>query len=334
MNQDEQTYHLINDYLAGKLKGVHLDKFKNDMKNDPEFAKRVYVQQQTIEAIKIHRKEQLKTILQESSKTVYIKNEWGKKWTLASASVIVFFISLFAIVKFILPTNLEQPIATEKTQTPKANDDITMDPVPITEPVVEKNTPFESQISEDEDPTLEGLAFDDTEENLKPDSLYDTMENSNKAIASLPPSNADLIEDDILVEKLISTKSFVVQDVSLSFDESQTESKRKKLSLKGTKSEVSSSTDSSLITEKAGSKSIKVEFWESPINFKGYSYQTLSGLKLYGFNLDGKIQFKELDGRLYLFFNSKIFHISPTKIDDHKKLTPVTQPDLLNILND
>lgn len=326
MNQEELTYHLINDYLNGKLQGVHLDKFKNDLKNDPEFAQQVFIQQQTIEAIKIHRKNQLKAILNDSSKTVYIRNEWGKKWTYASAAVVVFFISLFAVVKFLLPTTIDKPIAKEQGTSPEVNDDILIDPDNEKYATNDRETqiPPAPEVPIIDDSELE----EDTDENIE-------ITNGNEVAVAVMPMEPIPSEDEILFEKLIASKTFNIYSVSTIVERTESESKPKRFSLKKNEAEDDLQENSEEVYKsESKTKSLKVEFWESPINFQGYSYQSFSGLKLYGFNEGSNLQFKELDGRLYLLFNSKIYHISPTKIDDHRKLTPVTQPELLNILND
>jgi len=329
MNVNEETYQLINDYFDGKLKGIHLDKFKNDLKNDKDFAFQVQIQKEIIDGIKLHRKNELKQILSDSSKTVYIRNEWGRKWTYASVAVVLFFMSLFVVVKYFLPNNFHSAseISDESSKTNQTSD-VLVDNDEGLYNYDESTTQKENELS---------LASENTPSEI--DEL-DTL--LSDAMALEPPSRMDsnIPESDpneILKERLISTTTYpisVFMEESAIRKESSSESNggtQKSSTKKGNLEE--DQEDDYQQEAKFVSKSIQVQFWESPLNFIGYSYQKHKGLSLYGITRSENITFKELDNRLYLILNAKVYSLAPTKENEHKKLSPVTQPELLRILN-
>ena len=63
---DENTYHLINDYLDGSLRGRALDKFKAELKTDSALQEAVAEQQVIIAAIESAREQELKSYLNQN----------------------------------------------------------------------------------------------------------------------------------------------------------------------------------------------------------------------------------------------------------------------------
>lgn len=330
MNFNEETYQLINDYFDGKLKGVHLDKFKNDLNNDKDFALQVQIQKEIIDGIKLHRKNELKQILSDSSKTVYIKNEWGKKWTYASVAVVLFFMSLLVVIKYYLPNNFNT--ASEISDDPSEKE--------LTTDVFVDND--EDLYNNDESKTQKENELLLTSENT-PSEIddLDTLLSDAMAIASSSRMDSNIPESDpneILKELLIATATypisvFIEESTTIS-NESSSESNGRTPKLSTKKSNMEEYQEDELQQEiKEISKSIQVQFWESPLNYIGYTYQKHKGLSLYGINKSDNITFKELDNRLYLILNAKVYSLALTKENEHKKLSPVTQPELLKILN-
>lgn len=333
MNFNEETYQLINDYFDGKLKGVHLDKFKNDLKNDKDFALQVQIQKEIIDGIKLYRKNELKQILCDSSKTVYIKNEWGRKWTYASVAVVLFFMSLLVVIKYYLPNNFNtaSEILDESSKLDQKTDVLVDNDEALYEND-ENNAQTENELLL---PTVSPSS--DNKE-------LDTLMSDAMAIASAPKMDSNVPEDDkneILKDRLITTVTYpiaVFMEESYGNQESdaQLNDKPKKFSFKKNK-ELMDDEEKPPEEARILSKSIQVQFWESPLNFTGYSYQNTyqkhKGLSLYGVSKSENITFKELDNRLYLILNTIVYSIAPTKENEHKKLSPVTQPELLKILN-
>jgi hypothetical protein len=329
MNFNEETYQLINDYFDGKLKGVHLDKFKNDLKNDKDFAFQVQIQKEIIDGIKLHRKNELKQILSDSSKTVYIKNEWGRKWTYASVAVVLFFMSLLVVIKYYIPNNFNT--ASEITNAPSEKE-LTNDVLVDNDEELYKNNKSNTQ---KENELL--LASENTPSKI---DEVDTLMSDAMDIASTPNMYSNIPEDDeneILKDRLIST---VTYPIAIFTEESfgnqgsgaQLNEKPEKFPTRQNKDLIDAD-EKQKEEAKILTKSIQVQFWESPLNFIGYTYQKHNGLSLYGINKSENITFKELDNRLYLILNAKVYSLAPTKENEHKKLSPVAQPELLKILN-
>lgn len=79
-------------------------------------------------------------------------------------------------------------------------------------------------------------------------------------------------------------------------------------------------------TNKREDNSILVEFWRSPINYKGYKYDNI---KLVVFGL---LEFDNLNiiargNELYIRYNKDFYHVDPT--DDFKPLIPIKDRNLI-----
>ena len=72
-------------------------------------------------------------------------------------------------------------------------------------------------------------------------------------------------------------------------------------------------------------------FYNFVVNFKGYTYDGTK-IQLYGIPENKSLILKELDDRIYLKLDDKHYFIE--KIQTYKRFSEVTNPTLLNILND
>jgi hypothetical protein len=322
---NEKTYHLINEYLRGNLQGRALDSFKAQLKDDPEFARQVAIQEQLIEAINQGRKRELKERLKQSSGPAYFQNQWGNRWTYASAAIVVFFVSAFFIVKYYFPEGADQQYATEETQQ---------------EPYLDTDTvlPEDSLVlaMEDENDLSQPERLDDMEieSDLDPqEAVRYQVELADeapmaKSMRSEAQGNKAPAEDNIQTESLIQISNYSVRVISPDFyDEKAVQTEKADLQLKEAVDSAAAPSTEVAVEH----KNMSVEFWSNPINFKGYRYEN-GRLKVYQIEQAGPLTFTELDNRLYLKMNGQHYFISKDG-EDHK-FVPVTNNTLLKVLNE
>lgn len=147
-----------------------------------------------------------------------------------------------------------------------------------------------------------------------PDSLLmDSILKSQKNVDI--NSYSAIKESDVKQDKLIFAKSFKIPGIdAFSGDEPN------KL-------------DSLLTDNVSVSKNkniLRVEFWKSPINYKGYKTGK-NKIVIFGVDQYDMISFKILNNMLYMRYISDFYQIE--KSGDYKSLTPVNNPQLLSQLN-
>ena len=336
---DEQKYHLINQYLNGELMGRALDNFKAELK-DPEFQKEVELQRQIIEAIKKQRKAELKAYISENSKVTYFQNSWGNKWNYASAAIVILFVSAFFIMKFYNPNpNSTEIVVTEKPDTTSlAQEDSITQLDTQTLAIQDVTIPNVERADEDVDSEIE-----ESPEDIELDETADKIEETNtdagfqtedeelvptaEKSANRVSPNADL---EVKKDQLLSTKSFTVVMFSPNFGTGAGKTSNSDSNKTVSDTEITTAKTSERYKENT-SRILQVEFWKSPVNFKGYQYSN-SGLKLYDISEDANLVFKELDGRLYMKTGSKYYYLE--KNSAYNKFVEVKNSTLLKALNE
>lgn len=321
---DEQKYHLINQYLNGELVGRALDNFKALLK-DSKFKEEVDLQAQIIKQIEVEREAELKAYIAEHSKVNYFQNTWGNRWTLASAAIFIIFVSAFFIMKYYSPETNSRTIVLESPEEttigPAHSDSVTQ--LDSGTYVIENSGPPSSLQLEEAVP-LPTEEFREIEEDQE-DAMAETEVFNQDTEAIVAPSstkrvrtdeNVAVQEDEITVKKdqKLGSKNFIVTTLSPGFllmdDADSTEGNKDK---------------------EIGTRAQLVEFWSSPVNFKGYFYSS-SVLKLFSINESANLDFKELDNRLYLSINGTFYYLE--KNGSYNKFVAVTNSKLLQVLND
>lgn len=319
---EEKKYHLIDQYLNGELTGRSLDNFKAMLK-DPEFAKQVEVQRQIMEVIKEERKTELKRLLSESSKVQYFQNSWGNTWTYASAAIVVLFVSAFFILKkYNGPETLTPTVTVESSdEEVQAEMDTTevdsnMVAMEETRPDLADNASPETESIEEELTQEETESISDEEMDVFSEELdSDVNIETERALAE----NVDAIPE-IKKDQIISGKKFTVVRMTPDFGPTRAKA-----------SEVDDTSASELQYKEVNRRSLNVEFWKSPVGFKGYKYSS-DKLILYDIDESTAIAFKELDNRLYLSLDGNYYHLE--KNSTYNKFVAVTNKTLLKVLND
>lgn len=338
MQIDEKTYHLIDQYLAGELSGRALDNFKVKLK-DPNFVEQVETQRQIISAIEEVRKQELKELLSSQTKVKYIQNQWGSRWTYLSAAIVILFVSAFFIMKQFDPTG-ESQIAKEETTTeqqePVIENLTTTDSVTrVDSSLLAINTPPPApalEIVEDEvELDEESIADDALDFDERPNGTFstgDTFNEKDRAVdvtTNKAPVVAKTNEIKVKQENLLSSRNSVVSVMSPDFNLYKEETE-------ADEDGVADTVADTIIRKKVlSTKNLSIEFWSSPIHFKGYQYSS-GVLKLYEVSETSAISFKELDNRLYLNLDGTQYFINKNGKDN--KFVVVTNSTLLKVLNE
>ncbi|MBT8327247.1 MAG: hypothetical protein KJP21_05955 [Bacteroidia bacterium] len=354
---NEQTYHLINKYLNGELKGRALDKFKSDLKSNEDLRDAVTSQASIIESIKAFREDELKKNLQANlnkSRTFVIGRTF--KIALASAAVVSLLVSTFFVLRPFM-NSFNDTMVSEEVESSDTADDFK----PTTEPQSEltqidtQTLAIADNIKTDEierlEEELEAPAIEVVEDDVEIEETFEeTFEEESEApdevmIEKSAPtttdakdeSGDDAIQDyEVKADELLSNRRYNVISISPNFsgveETAATTAKRSSTKIKESEKEESDAVEATKApTSSNPSRSIEVEHWKSVVNYKGYNYDGTK-VKLYGINETNNLEFKELDNRLYVKIEGKQYFIEKNK--DYKRLVEVTSPALLNVLND
>ena len=149
-----------------------------------------------------------------------------------------------------------------------------------------------------------------------PDSLVvDSIIKSQKNVEVNSYSNSNNVE--IKKDRLIYAKSFIVPGIELFSGDNPG-----KLD--------SLLTDNKTTIPIKNKNALLVEFWKSPINYKGYKTGK-NKIVLFGIDKYDIISFKVLNNILYMKYVSDFYQID--KSIDFKSLIPINNPQLLSQLN-
>ncbi|MFY0642835.1 MAG: hypothetical protein JXR19_00055 [Bacteroidia bacterium] len=331
-NLDEKTYHLINQYLKGELKGRAMDEFKVRLK-DEAFARQVAEQSAIIDALKQVRKEELKALFKQETKTRYIQNQWGNKWTYASAAIVILFVSTFFIMKFFVP-NKDRHLATEELQ--DSADSTIANELPETEIdtqllAIEDATPPNPMALEETTETIDTLLVPSIE--IVEDEMDEDMDGVISTVEEeVTEANEPEQVDEIVVksDKKIASKRYKVPQYSPTFAEQTQATRSKDTAGELLDSQVVNAGASDAV-EEIKTVNLNVEFWSSPVNFKGYKYSK-DGLQLFEIAPTQTLTFKFLDQRLYLKLGNSFYFLE--KNNEFNKFVAVSNQTLLNVLNE
>ncbi|NUM31320.1 MAG: hypothetical protein HUU47_03230 [Bacteroidetes bacterium] len=325
MKKDIERVYLIDRYLKGELSGLALDEFKSKLKNDKEFFAEVETQKAIIEGIKLARKEELYALLrgekQLSSRIVKSQeqeqrvtddtiaenvaqkheNDYTKvyklkpnynNWFYAAVAVLLTpFIFYFVFIYFIKDNS--ENLSQNETQTQQIYADDS------------QTNQSDNVISENEIPVV------------KP---KDSTSKNSEVLAQNVDSNQNLkIEKD---KKLDESNFSVANFQSI---EPVNHNENNNVSNQNGENSLNIST-----TKKLTNTSIKVEYWQSVVNFKGYKLEG-NNLKLFGVKPTEKISLKILDNNIYLKKNGDYYKLEQS--GDFEQYTKEVNRETIKILD-
>lgn len=357
---DEKTYHLIDAYLNGELLGRKLDAFKAQLKEDTELQQAVSTQKAIIAAIENSREKELKALMTKGTSARVVAMSPKSKFAMATAATVA-LLAVAAI--YIIPTfnnkaetadatventESEEPITfVDSEQKGDSNyranelEDTKVDTQTLAVVMPEEKAivpPMPEVVTTDIESVYDydGAQEDDAiEEEATDDIAKDIVKTETNSITQAPTQDAN---DQILKDELIGSKAFTVLSLSPSFESEnlsevsvQTTSKRKKSRAEKKAQKEAAENATRADNTSTTTRGIKVEYWKSPVNYKGYKYNGAT-VQLYGVTQDKNLAFKELDSRLYIKMDGKQYYLGNNKT--HQRLVEVTNPTLLKVLNE
>jgi|GEM_PF-2518913 len=265
--EDQNKYDLFDRYIRGELAETELDEFLERLESDSEFKEDFSSYQLVVEGIREHERQELKAYMQQKARVRFMGNPWSRSWTYASAAVILAFSILYLVVdnnsslneyvaaKDTLDTlnnsdtsaqidGKEEQLAMEDPAAPREQAAVdSMEATEVAELIAETTEVFEDQEAPEEMDYPDPLANDSKVRMDQEDEL---------------PVKADTRVHDTVLSLALSFEKAGKPDTAQS-----AVLKKKELAVRNEK--------------------IVVQFWKSPINYKGYRFD---GRKLEAFGLD------------------------------------------------
>ncbi len=320
--EEQEKYALFDRYLRGDLSQQELDDFLERLKEDPELAADLEMHKFLVEGIQEHRKEELRTYMKEKARVRFMGNPWTRNWTYASAAVLL----IFGVMYVVIDQNRKvDPVAVKDTpaETSTGVDTTGEKSQDLPEESSAEETP---QLAEQQDPVPvvpETEPYEDTSGVVSDehDVEHRTITELNQEnLASMPKEDELPVKSDTRIYDTLIT-------LNLAFIPAQ-----------GAKS--GDFKDSSGVTKQATTSNkdekITVQYWKSPINYKGYRFDGRK-LELFGVGFSDEISlsYLVLDPKLkvyrvYLKKNGQYFPL----VDDHAyhPYKAETDPDILEKL--
>lgn len=326
MSQDHLYIEEIDAYLQGKLNPEEMAVFEQKLNSDPDFAEVFHNQKLLSELIKENARLELKAYLNTHAKTkVVSSSNWLQSKIFAVAATLIILIGAFIVFQYYSSPKLEETLAIETSlpspETKRKEPNIERPDANISE-IPEINT--EKEMAEMPPPTIEELESVEKEladasapvmesrtESMKDDAEFDykiAQEIKNKDtilyVVALTMLDADGSSNSY------GTVKTTAKSKSAQFPAAASNSNQGK-ALEDTKIFVDSSSGKKAKLSKPVASKTKyiVEYWTSPVNFKGYRL-TNTTLQLYGLN-SYTCRLFTVNGNLYLRTQGKVYVLSP-----------------------
>lgn len=309
MKSDIEKIYLIDRFLKGELSGLTLDEFKSKLRTDKEFAEEVESQKAIIEGIKLARRQHLISVLngqkapelnlakEESTENTYKisdsqpeitiahtetvtnEKELGREYKLrpnynnwAYAAVAVLFAGFVYYAIFgYYIPHKRLEMANTDTSQTKMSPADNAITVPADDEPVLVENPNKKDTTGGVDAQNQLLAASGDSLKIEKDKKISETMYSVSAIETIPPGEAN--------------------------DENV--------------SNGGNNDNLKLTTRKVRGASIKVEYWKSVVNFKGYKLNG-SNLELFEIKPEESVSFKYLDKQLYLKKSGNYYKLNPS----------------------
>ena len=324
---NEQLYiDEIDAYLQGKLNPEEMATFDEKLKSNPSFNEAFHNQKLLSALIQENARLELKDYLNTHAKTKVISSSnWLQSKVFAIAATAIILIGAFVVFQFYSSPKLEQNLAIQ-TSNPipetKSKDSITERPhlgileteVPLSEkdmlneitpPIPEERKDVDMESMDDAPPAIDVSSEDLT---FETDSKYGIAHEINIKDTFLYATSLTML--DLNGSKETYGSSRKTESKSAQLPAPITNSNQAK-ALEDTKKSIDTlGLSKSKIAKKQNVKTkYTVEFWSSPINFKGYKYGN-NIIQLFGLK-DFNCKLYTVNGSLYLRHLDKVYQILP-----------------------
>ncbi len=326
MNNEQLHIEEIDAYLQGKLNPEEAATFEQKLNSDSSFAEAFKNQKLLSALIKENARLELKAYLNMHAKTKVISSSnWLQSKVFAIAATAVILIGAFIVFQFYSSPKLEQTLALEETRPIKETEK--QEPV-VVSPESNQNKQTESynekdRLNEMVPPTIEEQkaidmesmddappALDEDSEDLpiKAESNYGVASEINIKDTFLYATRLTMLDLNGGKESYGSSRK--PQSKSAQFPAAASNSNQAKALDDAKKTFDTARLSKSKNTKDQNIKTkFTVEFWSSPINFKGYKYGN-NIIQLFGLK-DYNCKLYTVNGNLYLRHLDKVYQILP-----------------------
>ncbi len=309
MRTPEENIILFDSYIKGSLSQTEKSNFEEQLKNDSELAKEFEWYKLVVVGIQESRKAELKNYIKENAKINYWGNVWGRSWNIASAAIIVLALASYLVVQYYVKPNLEK-----KDQLAQNLDTLNIDDS-LRNPHLANNGHLETL----NEPISKNI--ETTQGNVSKNApvLKEDLEKSiAQQIEIVEDENFEVTKDDVIPEATIAEEKVA-----------NTVKKEEGLSISSDVLLNTFSINILLIDEDESVKTdrpIKVNFWKSPVNFKGYSFNGKE-INLFGVEDQKSVEIYTVSGEFILIKDALFYKIENTggKYKPYKNLEKNTK---------
>jgi len=331
----EESAHMddIDKFLMGQMGDFEQGLFEHRMAQDQDLKFEVEVRKKALEMIEFQRALALKDYIRKNTPHKRILTFWQQVAVYSSAACLIIFTISWAVLSIYFPNNdLTNQISavTEKKEINKDALDSGMD----------ESTNL-NELKNDNQPLTEPEILNMT------DSVSIGAIGQEEGLTTMPvPSQNEVDEDDVsgVEDSYVIKSDILVQDTifyafNYSYNTVAADAKKPTAAPSANNLETYKTTKAKTVKEiedtvtpgliKNQSVNIRVEFWKSPINYKGYKYNGIK-LMLYGMVSNPKMKFKILNDELYMLTGDQVFHI--VKEDRFNSFWPETDKNLIKLI--
>ena len=322
MKSNETHIELFDQYLLNQLSEEQKSAFEDRLSKEPDFKEEFEIHQLLVQGIQLHGKAELKNFLKENATvTFWGGNIWPKQMRIASVAVFLVFAGLYALVHFYLQPQSQSnntAIVTEETIQPTEEQTIPTDSNSVPPAPELPNTLSNVEVMDNEIPVIED-DFQKPSEEMEMEQNKMESDVDEKQLNVYQVLKERKLSDTVLLAMNVTNNSYYKEDVLI---KSAKKTKSPTIPSNTQNSPLNNNsgvlyTDTSLIakaqtneskgmSKKAvGPAKYQVEFWNSPINFKGYKLINQT-LQLYGLN-NNQVQLKMLNNQLYLIHKQTVY---------------------------
>lgn len=326
-------------YLKNKLSVEDKAAFENKLANDSDLTNEFEFYQLVIEGIKESERRALKAHIQANKSSMFWgQNIWPKKMTYAAAAVIALFVGLYVVIKqqdlspekSMAITESQAPVKNETAATEKNADssnvvsskDIVVNSKPNAidqfEIVQENNLnddavdlEFRAELAESPNASVE--TYNDYDGKKDQETVLSEIKLKDTTFLLALLVKPEIVSDLMLSNQVESTRAYKYKHLPKNDNNQAPVSKESKKQSKFY-TDTNTRTDATVFTKnKAGSTEktvtqLNVEFWKSPVNFKGFSYDN-KALKLYGVDQNA-IRYYFVNNKIYLRMDGTVYEVN------------------------
>lgn len=308
---EDKYFDKIDRYLREEMAEAEKKAFEQELETNSTLREEFSFQSALAEGINEQRREELKQYLREHTKIKFMGNIWGRRWAIASAAIIAFFAVLYFVLQNFDIAPRIQPVADD--QLPKKQQ-------PSEKPADEAGTEVKSDLQDETTPIdkalpkeekLPDLALnkDDFETKKKsPEIPLEALEKQEVAGSRQP----DKQEDYKTKSEIKIGEGYLLISYLTPADANLKEVQKRE------------STEQMM-------DEIYVEYWVSPVGFKGYRLDNAK-LMLYSLNQNSGVRLFKIGKEFYLREGFNTYHLySDGRFREFER---VVNPEILQLIPD